>query len=62
MARSVDLLLGFFVKAPSTLQNHIHFVTEGLGVKPMVASVVLKIRCQKSGVTWTSSDFIYAML
>ena len=45
MARSVDLLLGFFVKAPSILQNHIYFVTEGLGVKPMVASVVLKIRC-----------------
>ena len=58
MARSVDLLLGFFVKAPSTLQNHIHFVTEGLGVKPMVASVVLKIRCGPKSEKWSDLDFI----
>ena len=47
-----------FGKAPSIFQNHIYFVTEGMGVKPMVASVVLKIRCAPKSEKWSDLDFM----
>ena len=47
-----------FGKAPSILQITYISSQRGWGVRPMVASVVLKIRCGPKSEKWSDLDFI----